>query len=170
MGEAVILEAVRTPIGKRGGQLAGWHPTDLLGHVLTSLIDRTEQQAPTSLTTTRYADYREVGGLVLGHPDGDAGPGQPLDDLPRAVPRAFSAGVREHQHRSLRIITHRVQLTVPPGHPKHTDSACLPCPSEQECRTASRRRRGSPENCVLTRRRPCTDWTGNSLSSPPAAR
>ena len=32
--EAVLVGAVRTPIGKRGGALAGWHPTDLLAHAL----------------------------------------------------------------------------------------------------------------------------------------
>jgi acetyl-CoA acyltransferase len=39
--EAVIVGAVRTPIGRRKGALAGWHPTDLLGHVLTALVERT---------------------------------------------------------------------------------------------------------------------------------
>lgn len=39
--EAVIVDAVRTPIGKRKGALAGWHPADLLGHTLTTLLDRT---------------------------------------------------------------------------------------------------------------------------------
>lgn len=39
--EAVIVDAVRTPIGKRKGALAGWHPADLLGHALTALLDRT---------------------------------------------------------------------------------------------------------------------------------
>lgn len=39
--EAVIVEAVRTPIGKRGGQLSGWHPVDLLGFTLNVLLDRT---------------------------------------------------------------------------------------------------------------------------------
>ena len=38
--DAVIVDAVRTPIGKRGGQLATWHPTDLLAHVLTALVER----------------------------------------------------------------------------------------------------------------------------------
>jgi acetyl-CoA acetyltransferase family protein len=38
--EAVIVEAVRTPIGKRRGALSGWHPTDLLGHTLLALLDR----------------------------------------------------------------------------------------------------------------------------------
>jgi acetyl-CoA acyltransferase len=39
--EAVVVGAVRTPIGKRGGLLAGWHPTDLLAHVLVELLGRT---------------------------------------------------------------------------------------------------------------------------------
>src|SRR2546430_12673651 len=38
--EAVIVDAVRTPIGKRNGALSGWHPADLLGHVLTALVQR----------------------------------------------------------------------------------------------------------------------------------
>src|SRR5436305_11149134 len=41
MREAVIVEAVRTPIGKRKGKRAGWHPTDLLGHALKALLERT---------------------------------------------------------------------------------------------------------------------------------
>lgn len=40
--DAVIVEAIRTPIGKRNGQLKDWHPVDLLGHVLASLIERTQ--------------------------------------------------------------------------------------------------------------------------------
>src|SRR4051794_29625846 len=33
MGDAVIVEAVRTPIGRRGGWLAGLHPAQALGLV-----------------------------------------------------------------------------------------------------------------------------------------
>jgi acetyl-CoA acetyltransferase family protein len=40
MTEAVIVDGIRTPIGKRKGALAGWHPTDLLGHVLSALVER----------------------------------------------------------------------------------------------------------------------------------
>jgi acetyl-CoA acyltransferase len=40
MAEAVIVEAVRTPIGRRGGKLAGWHPTDLLAATLSELVAR----------------------------------------------------------------------------------------------------------------------------------
>ena len=40
--EAVILDAVRTPVGRRRGALAGWHPTDLMAHTLSTLLDRNE--------------------------------------------------------------------------------------------------------------------------------
>ena len=38
--EAVIVDAVRTPVGKRGGQLRDWHPVDLLAHTLSDLVPR----------------------------------------------------------------------------------------------------------------------------------
>jgi acetyl-CoA acyltransferase len=41
MRDAVIVEAVRTPVGKRNGALSGIHPTDLSAHILTSLVLRT---------------------------------------------------------------------------------------------------------------------------------
>jgi acetyl-CoA acyltransferase len=43
MREAVIVDAIRTPTGKGkpGGALSGWHPADLLGEVLKSLVERT---------------------------------------------------------------------------------------------------------------------------------
>src|SRR5438309_2842395 len=39
--EPVIIDVVRTAFGKRKGALANWHPTDLLGFALKSLLDRT---------------------------------------------------------------------------------------------------------------------------------
>jgi acetyl-CoA acyltransferase len=39
--EAVIVEAVRTPIGRRKGALADVHPVDLSAHVLNSVLERT---------------------------------------------------------------------------------------------------------------------------------
>ncbi|NGP08317.1 thiolase family protein [Rhodococcus sp. 14C212] len=41
MREAVIVDAVRTPIGRRGGVLSGHHPVNLGAHVLTQLLERT---------------------------------------------------------------------------------------------------------------------------------
>jgi acetyl-CoA C-acetyltransferase len=41
MAEAYIVDAVRTPVGRRGGGLAGAHPADLGGHVMSALLSRT---------------------------------------------------------------------------------------------------------------------------------
>ena len=41
MAEAYIIDAVRTPTGKRGGGLSGIHPADLSAHVLRVLVERT---------------------------------------------------------------------------------------------------------------------------------
>jgi len=40
MRDAVIVEAVRTPVGKRNGGLSGVHPVDLTAHVLEALAAR----------------------------------------------------------------------------------------------------------------------------------
>jgi acetyl-CoA acyltransferase len=43
--EAVIVEAVRTPLGKRNGALKDWHPVDLLAEVLNETIARSGADA-----------------------------------------------------------------------------------------------------------------------------
>jgi acetyl-CoA acyltransferase len=40
MRDAVIVQAVRTPVGKRNGGLSGVHPVDLSAYVLTALAER----------------------------------------------------------------------------------------------------------------------------------
>ena len=45
MGTAVIVEAVRTPIGKRGGALAGLHAAEILGSVQAALLERARIEA-----------------------------------------------------------------------------------------------------------------------------
>jgi len=40
MATAVIVDAVRTPGGKRNGKLSGWHPADLAAEVLKALAER----------------------------------------------------------------------------------------------------------------------------------
>ncbi|HWT21271.1 MAG TPA: acetyl-CoA C-acetyltransferase [Variovorax sp.] len=42
MAEAYIVAARRTAGGRRNGRLAGWHPADLAGRVLDSLVDDTQ--------------------------------------------------------------------------------------------------------------------------------
>jgi acetyl-CoA acyltransferase len=40
MNNAVIVEAVRSPLGRRNGRLKDWHPVDLMGEVLRELQQR----------------------------------------------------------------------------------------------------------------------------------
>ncbi len=40
MTNAVIVDALRTPGGKRNGSLRGWHPADLAAQVLKSIVER----------------------------------------------------------------------------------------------------------------------------------
>ncbi len=41
MRNAVIVDAVRSPVGRRNGILKDWHPVDLSGHVISTLVERT---------------------------------------------------------------------------------------------------------------------------------
>jgi acetyl-CoA acyltransferase len=40
--DAVIVDAVRSPMGKRNGQLSGWHPAELAGEILNGLANRND--------------------------------------------------------------------------------------------------------------------------------
>jgi acetyl-CoA acyltransferase len=40
MPNAVIVDALRTPVGRRNGKLSGWHPVDLAAAPLRALVER----------------------------------------------------------------------------------------------------------------------------------
>ena len=42
MFTAVIVDAVRTPLGKRNGRLKNWHPVDLAAEMLSALTTRND--------------------------------------------------------------------------------------------------------------------------------
>src|SRR4029450_8242175 len=54
MQEVFIVEAVRSPIGRRKGGLAGLHPADLLGAVQKAAVDRGR------------GDPKEIGQIIGG--------------------------------------------------------------------------------------------------------
>ena len=41
MATAVIVDAIRSPLGKRNGRMKNWHPVDLAAEVMSKLIERT---------------------------------------------------------------------------------------------------------------------------------
>ncbi|WP_156687153.1 thiolase family protein [Mycobacterium sp. Marseille-P9652] len=60
MRETVIVEAVRTPVGKRNGALSGMHAADLSAVVLNELLDRTGIE-PTIVDDVIWGCVSQVG-------------------------------------------------------------------------------------------------------------
>ena len=69
MPTAVIVDAIRTPLGRRNGKLKDWHPVDLAAETLKALIDREQLQVtatpPAAAAASRGAILAEVGSGVL---------------------------------------------------------------------------------------------------------
>src|ERR1700712_1234582 len=86
MPEAYIVDAVRSPVGRRGGGLSKVHPADLGAHSIKALIERTGID-PNAVDDVVFGNVDSVGGqagdiartcwLVAGMPE--AVPGTPGD-------------------------------------------------------------------------------------------
>jgi acetyl-CoA C-acetyltransferase len=78
VAEAFIVDAVRTPVGKRGGALAGVHSADLAAHTIKALVERTAVD-PAAVDDvilgccdtigSQAGDVARTGWLVAGLPD-----------------------------------------------------------------------------------------------------
>lgn len=81
MPEALIIDALRTPIGRYGGALAGVRPDDLAARVIEAALDRTgiEGAAVDEVVMARGAPGTLAGEVVKGRP-------------PRAAPAEAAAG------------------------------------------------------------------------------
>src|SRR3954469_24872857 len=86
MPEAYIVDAVRTPVGRRGGSLATMHSADLGAHVLNALVERTgiDPGAVDDVIMgccdtigSQAGDVARTAWLVAGLPD--EGPGVTID-------------------------------------------------------------------------------------------
>src|SRR3954470_15138297 len=64
MRDAVIVDAVRTPVGRRGGAYADVHPVDLSAHILTALADRTGID-PATVDDVVWGTVSQVGEQAL---------------------------------------------------------------------------------------------------------
>jgi acetyl-CoA acyltransferase len=61
MRDAVIVAAVRTPVGKRNGGLSGVHPVDLSAHVLNALAERAGLADPAGVDDVIWGCVSQVG-------------------------------------------------------------------------------------------------------------
>jgi acetyl-CoA acyltransferase len=64
MRDAVIVDAVRTPVGKRNGAYKDIHPVDLSAHVLNALVERTGID-PTVVEDVVWGTVSQVGEQAL---------------------------------------------------------------------------------------------------------
>ncbi len=81
VGEAYIVDAVRTPVGRRRGGLAGIHPADLGAHPIRALVERTGVD-PAAIEDVIYGCID-----AIGAPAGDiARTAALVAELPEHVP------------------------------------------------------------------------------------
>jgi acetyl-CoA acetyltransferase family protein len=60
-GEALILDAVRTPFGRAGGALAGVRPDDLAAHAVRGLLARAPDLDPARIDDVAFGDANGAG-------------------------------------------------------------------------------------------------------------
>jgi acetyl-CoA C-acetyltransferase len=87
MAEAFIVDAVRTPVGRRNGALAQIHPADLAAHVIRALFERNPSVDPDAVDDVIFGcvdtlgpqagDIARTSWLVAGY--SDAVPGVTVD-------------------------------------------------------------------------------------------
>ena len=70
MTNAVIVDAVRTPLGKRNGSLKDWHPVDLAAHTLQALVEHHRSTAASLSLLTTIVDEPTGYGRIVRQPDG----------------------------------------------------------------------------------------------------
>ena len=61
MAEAFLVDAVRTPVGRRGGGLAGAHPADLGAHVIAALLARVPDLDPAAVDDVVFGCVDTIG-------------------------------------------------------------------------------------------------------------
>ncbi len=102
MTDAVIIDAVRTPIGKRGGGLKDVRPDDLAAHVLRAIVERTGIKPAliedvilgcNTQTDEQGINIARIAPLVAGFPD--TVPGTTLTRMCGSGQQAVNFGAME---------------------------------------------------------------------------
>src|SRR5437763_1703904 len=115
MRDAVIVEAVRTPIGKRGGALKDWRPDDLAAFTLRALVDRAgvEPKLVEDVVLGCVTQVDEQGvnigrlaPLIAGFPESVPG---------TSVNRMCASGLQSFNFASMEIMTHQADVVIAGG-------------------------------------------------------
>jgi acetyl-CoA acyltransferase len=115
MPEAVIVGAVRTPIGKRGGSLKDWRPDDLAAYVLRELVDRAgiEPKIIEDVTLGCVTQVADQGGnigrlapLIAGFPETVPG---------NSVNRMCASGLQAFNDACMEVMTGQNDVVIGGG-------------------------------------------------------
>src|SRR6266702_2296383 len=115
MPEAVIVEAVRTPIGRRGGSLKDWRPDDLAAFALRALADRAgiEPKIVEDVVLGCVTQVDEQGmnigrlaPLIAGFPESVPG---------TSVNRMCASGLQAFNFASMEVMTGQADVVVAGG-------------------------------------------------------
>ncbi len=115
MREAVIVGAVRTPIGKRGGALKDWRPDDLAAFALRALVDRAgiEPKLVEDVVLGCVTQVDEQGmnigrlaPLIAGFPESVPG---------TSVNRMCASGLQAFNFASMEVMTGQADVVVAGG-------------------------------------------------------
>ena len=115
MSEAVILEAIRTPIGKRGGSLKDWRADDLAAFILRALVERTgiEPKAIEDVVMgcvsqigEQGANIGRIAALIAGFPETVSGV---------SVNRMCASGLQAFNFACMEVLTGQSDLVIAAG-------------------------------------------------------
>jgi acetyl-CoA acetyltransferase family protein len=115
MREAVIVEAVRTPVGKRGGSLKDWRPDELAAFALRALVERTgiEPKIVEDVVLGCVSQIGEQGGnigriapLIAGFPDTVPG---------TSVNRMCASGLQAFNFACMEVMTGQNDVVIAGG-------------------------------------------------------
>jgi acetyl-CoA acyltransferase len=115
MRDAVIVEAVRTPIGRRGGALKDWRPDDLAAFALRALVDRAgiEPKLVEDVVLGCVTQIDEQGmnigriaPLIAGFPESVPG---------TSVNRMCASGLQAFNFASMEVLTGQADVVVAGG-------------------------------------------------------
>ncbi len=115
MPDAVIVGAVRTPVGKRGGSLKDWRPDDLAAYVLRELVERAgiEPKIIEDVTLGCVTQVADQGGnigrlapLIAGFPDTVPG---------NSVNRMCASGLQAFNYACMEVMTGQNEVTIGGG-------------------------------------------------------
>ena len=115
MTEALIIDAVRTPRGKRKGSLAGVHAVDLAAHVLDAALERT-RVPPESVEDVVLGCVTQIGEQAVDVARGAAlAAGLPMSVPGKTVNRLCGSGLTAVADVAQGILSGQIQLGIGGG-------------------------------------------------------